>query len=56
MTRGLSTIKTFTQFSLNFVLIKKLGNMGWVAVFGVLQRKDKDRAPINSDVLQDNRN
>lgn len=51
--------------SLNFVQIKKLGNMGWVALFGVHQREDedsahqredKDSAPISSDVLQDNKN
>ena len=35
--------------SLNFVQIKKLGNMGWVAVFGVHQREDKDSAHQRED-------
>lgn len=35
--------------SLNFVQIKKLGNMGWVAVFGEHQREDKDSAHQRED-------
>ena len=42
--------------SLNFVQIKELGKMGWVVVFGVHQRENRDNAPISSDVSQDNKN